>query len=81
MMKGRYNIMPTCPYCHKELLYGEMYDEYSDGVHVYQYYNGPCPVCSRNFKWIECYDYTGYCDLEEEEEYDHSYEEAEKENL
>ena len=60
--------MPTCPYCHKELLYDDMYDEYNDGNHVYQYYSGHCPDCSRDFKWTELYKFTDFYDLEEEKE-------------
>lgn len=62
------NNMPTCLYCHKELLYDDMYDEYNDCDRVYQYWNGNCPGCSRNFKWIERYDFTHFYDLKEEEE-------------
>lgn len=60
--------MPTCPYCHKELQYDDMNDEYNDGTHVYQYWNGHCPECSHNFKWTERYDFTDFYDLEEEKE-------------
>lgn len=60
--------MPTCPYCHKELLYDDMYDEYNGGNYIYRYYNGHCPNCSRNFKWTERYNLVELYDLEEEEE-------------
>lgn len=60
--------MPTCPYCNKELLYDDMYDEYNDDYRVYQYYNGHCPCCSRNFKWKERYVFVYAYDLEEEKE-------------
>lgn len=60
--------MLTCHYCNKELLYDEMNDEYNDGNHVYQYWNGHCPNCSHNFKWTERYDFIDFYDLEEEKE-------------
>ena len=73
--------MPTCPHCHRILWYDEMDDESSDGRVMYQYWRGHCPDCSRHYKWTERYEFTDFYDLEEEKEYDHSYEEAEKEGL
>ena len=62
--------MPTCPYCNKELWYDEINNEYNDGSHVFQYWNGHCPNpnCSRNFSWTERYDFVDFYDLEEEKE-------------
>lgn len=72
--------MPTCPYCHRKLLHCAAYDEYNDSRVIYQYWRGCCLACFRRFTWTERFDFTDLYDLEEEE-YDHSYEEAEKENL
>lgn len=61
-------MSPKCPYCNVELYHEDMYDEDNDDNYVYQYWNGHCLNCSRNFIWKERYKFTDFYDLEEVKE-------------
>lgn len=54
-----------CPHCDEELVQDECYDTHFEEEYIVNYIAGHCPMCDKEFQWVEVYEFAGANEIEE----------------